>query len=448
MGIANYKENVNTTSSVKTQPAGEPETYKHNYNNNQVLPVNSLISHIEGTDWAIDYYSQDLEEHNDLTNLDSSSSGAYQHYTKIINLEIKITQGLTHSFETKSNISLVEGQGYMLPYIKPNIGDVFISKAGTHKAGLYTITNVERMSYEKKTAYLIAYRLVGVDTQLDEQLPLLESKVVRTYHFHRERLIEGQSPLLLTNESNQLKEIHRDLRESILYYFKSFFSLDDLSLVIPIKGNKIYDDYLVQYLLKVIELDECPERYRLSQLDYEKTPDLNEETIWSVLLKRDFDLLPHINHSMNFTPINQFKPVTALRSIFYTDINYVVSPTVSLYGNLSLGREIDLIGEDLIVDSKTTTTNLTAIEQNGGKTLPLIPTLDFSVSYVLPLDFYQNDNYSSVLEKTIREYLLKQPTSINHFHALIKQYRYWGLIEQYYFLPILFIIGKTLITRY
>jgi hypothetical protein len=160
MGIA--KHNPISAPSVKINiPKIEPKTYQGIVVDDKATAVKSLIAYVEGAPWTVNYYSQVVAEHNDLREIDAAEPDIYQQYTKINDLEIRVTTSLSESNDTQTGLMTVTGSGNMYGSVLPNVNDYFTTDSGDTKKGLFRVSNVERKSFNRDSIFYIDYTLVG-----------------------------------------------------------------------------------------------------------------------------------------------------------------------------------------------------------------------------------------------------------------------------------------------
>jgi hypothetical protein len=144
---------------------------------NRDTPRINLLTHIVGSSWVVDYYSQVLNTNSQLSGQQLSVSAVYQQYKKINNLEIKVTSALTSSQDEQKNMS-VTGEATLFPFIIPNDGDMFIADIGNGKKAVFTITRTTKLSIYKQACYTISYVL---DSESLIKIDDLNAKVVENY---------------------------------------------------------------------------------------------------------------------------------------------------------------------------------------------------------------------------------------------------------------------------
>ena len=85
----------------------------------------------------------------------------------------------------------------MYSFMVPNENDYFIAESNLARLGLFRITNVNRKTHEKESVYIIEYALEDQLTPDHDLFIDIHKKVVNTYFFSKQRLIENKNPILL-----------------------------------------------------------------------------------------------------------------------------------------------------------------------------------------------------------------------------------------------------------
>jgi len=217
MAIASHKPS-STPAITPSVPRVEPANYKSVIYSDDNIPLSSLIAYISGAPYTCDYYKQVVGEHNDLREIDPGQPNVYQQYELIHDLEVRVSNPLTSSYDTTTTITSVTGSGLIYPFMIPNVADYFVSDAGDNLKGLFRITSVERKNFSRDSAFYIEYEMVGYTDALQTLYSDLVSKVIREYHFSKERLIEGLQPILTTDSYHQTTNLKALYSEIVQYY--------------------------------------------------------------------------------------------------------------------------------------------------------------------------------------------------------------------------------------
>jgi hypothetical protein len=310
-------------------PAIEPASYESIIADDSQRPLNSLITYMEGSPWTVDYYNQIVTKDNDIRELDPGQVNIYQQYTKIANLEIRVTTALGNTQDTESGLVTVTGVALIYPFMVPNAGDMFVAEATEGRGGVYRVENVERKTFNRESAYSIEYQLVCYTDTDKTYYDNLEAKAIRTYFFDKNRLLEGLSPNLIPEDYKRLNDLNVFYAELCRFYFKTFYNHDYSTLIVPGQEVAIYDGFLVNYILKIVDTFDAPEVRQVKNLSNEREPFIIQNQFWDALLNRDIGILNTCNREMGLTTIKSFGLDPAFCGLRYTRLDYIVYPIVA-----------------------------------------------------------------------------------------------------------------------
>lgn len=448
MGIASHKPDA-TPPVTPGVPSVEPATYQSVIVDNNKTPLNSLIAYMEGAPWTVDYYSQVLSKHNDLRDHDPGQVNLYQQYSKIVGLEIRVTTPLTNSQDTESTLVTVTGNALTYPFMTPNVGDVFVGDAGGGRKGVYKLSNVERKTFNTNSVFSIDYELLGYVDVAKDRFNDLENKVTQTYYFSKERMLEGLSPTLVQTEYKQMLDLTMIWSDLCQFYFRTFYNREFSTLVLPGQESSIYDSFLVDYLLRIVDTFDAEEVRYIKNLTTENEPFMQQNQFWKVLFERDANLLAYCNREMGLTYVKAFGADPMMMGIRYTRIRYLVYPQHPDFSTFS--DKVPEVKPDAtfmaVVRASSRPASISALLtdtlalQNG--TVPFIKPLLEDSGYVFSLPFYEQGSQLSVLESLTLDYLKGNALSIDHLWKLVNQYPKWGRLEQFYYIPVLLTLIKA-----
>ena len=464
MPIASFKPEINTNIIVE-KPKINTKDYKGIVIDNKQTPLISLIAYIEGMPWQVTYYQQIIGEHNDLKELDASQSNVYQQYNKVNNLEIRVDNPLTVSQDQETSTVSSTGSAVVYPFLTPSVGDVFIASTFECRLSLFRVTSVERKSFNRLTAYLIEYDLVGFLSKDNDRYKDLENKVIRNYYFNKDRLVAGLSPILLTEDHEYLLDLNSSYSDMVTYYFRNFYSNKHGTLVIPGQKKPVYDSFLVKYLLAITSINDAKEVVKIKDISIDEDVYLSQPQLWSCMLNRSNENLPYLNKYMGLVNIYTFATLPTLPTIRFSGIDFLLYPITNLNhvdpesrSDIVINNDLDVfynilvdvqpkpISREKLVRVESHTGNLNEILDDSTSVInektPLIYPVLYDSCYVLSKNFYNNTDSKSILEKLVFDYLTQAPIDIKSLILVIKQYRHWGLLEQFYYIPLLMTLIK------
>lgn len=446
MAIASHKPS-STPNATPSVPRVEPQNYKSVIYSDDNIPLSSLIAYISGAPYTCDYYKQVVGEHNDLREIDPGQPNVYQQYELIHDLEIRVSNPLSSAYDGTTGITSVTGSGLVYPFMIPNIADYFVSDAGDNLKGLFRITSVERKNFSRDSAFYIEYEMVGYTDALQTLYSDLVSKVIREYHFSKERLIEGLQPILTTDSYQQTTNLKALYSEIVQYYFQTFYSSHYSTLVLPGQQYGIYDSFLVDYLFKIIDVFDAYEMRLIKQIAVDKDPFIAQPQFWQMLLNRDPQMLSYCNREMSLANKRVFNSNAFIHGIYFSNIDYIVYPTspdlTTRIADHPEAKTISLEELQEVTNVHGTLADLINNQYVGPTaTFPLIHLVTADTSYVLSNAFYDNTSGKSVLEILTKDYLNQQSIDLPMLTALAQAYRNLGRLEQFYYGPIIMTLIK------
>lgn len=429
-------------------PKVEPAAYKSVVVEDSVTPFESLMGYVSGSAWTVQYYSQLIAEHNDLRDHDPGQLGVYQQYTKIVNLEIRVTSPIDSSQDNDSALVKVTGSGTVFGYLIPNVGDLFVASVGDGENGLFRVIQVDRKNFNRNTVFGIDYELINYLSRDSERFSDLESKVNDTVYFDKSRAIDNASPVLQEEEyvqSRTLKEAYFDI---VKYYFSTFFSSAVGTLIVPGQTAVVYDGFLVNFIMKIVQGEDAPQIRHIAQLSMGQDVYLQQKTFWDCLLHRDADLLPLVCKTVGLVNCKTFSKNPTLKGLRFTRMEYVVYPTEidrTLTPNVEPHSTYDEF--KTLTDPGSGLGGLLDyvlnqdIQQNIA--VPYINKVIEQPTYVFSEAFYSDTPGQTVLEVQTMDYLKGKMLDVKKLTALAKQCRRWGRLEQFYYIPILLTLIKV-----
>lgn len=417
-------------------------------------PLSSLLTYIEGASWTVTYYSQVLGKDNDIRSQDIELSGVYQQYTEINAMELKVTSTLSTTQDTTTNRMMVSGSANVYPFIIPNVGDMFAADVGDGREGVFRITNSEKKSVLKESIYFIEYNLIYYSDSDKLRRDDLRAKSINSYFYIKDFLLHGQDPLLVKDDYGAYQELESLYSEIIQNYFKWFFNNEYKTIVIPGQSKVIYDHYLVEALLAILNTRDAPQLLHVRKLNVDDDKYLKQPQLWEALVNRDLSLLDLSNKTMGLVNAKCFNSNPMLNGVFYSGVNYVVYP-MRPEKLLNVGLQFPVKPLALESLEKVTSRSVRLDKLVGDKELDLrsnfvvnIKPVLMDKSYVLSDSFYITGQDMSALEIMTMDYLNKKALNPVLLLKVVKNYRNFGVIEQFYYLPIIMILISAIIRRY
>lgn len=428
-------------------PQIQPAAFKGIVYDDKTQPLQSLIAYVSGAPWSVDYYAQVVGEHNDLRELDSGQPGTFQQYQKTFSLEIRVNDPLASSYNTEQGITTVRGAGNIYPFMVPNVADCFVADAADNQKAIFRITQVDRKTFNRDSVYSVEYELIGYVENNRELYDSLESKVIRTYHFSKDRLLEGLHPTIKTEEYQKvmnLKVLYSDL---VQYYCKNFFNVVYGTLIIPGQLSAYYDPYLISFFLHLVSTDDAPEIRNIKEITTDREVYLSQPQFWTLMLNKDYVGKVYTNNTMGLVNKELFVKNSYVQGLAFSNIRYVVYP-ITADSSLFAGRfnDVQIQSMESLVDTSGQNGTIYSDADNtfeyAATTYKLIQEILVDDKYVLSNDFYAETTNQSVLEILVKDYLKGNALDLNLLYAVTDQYRKWKRLEQFYYGPILLALIK------
>lgn len=447
MSIAKRKPITEVVQTTASLPKVQPDSYKGVVYDDKNIPLVSLIAHITGAPWTVNYYSQIVGEHNDLREIDPGQSGIYQQYSKTVGLELRVEDALNSSYDTERGITTVTGSANVYPFMIPNVADYICAEAGANQYALFRVTQVDRKSFNRDSVHNIQYELIGYVEQNRELYDNIESKVVKSFHFSKDRLIEGLSPTLRTEDFHKvinLKSLYSDL---VKFYYKSFFDIRFGTLVIPGQEQPCYDSFLANYMSTLVETTDAPEIMSVRKIPTDRETYLSQPQFWDLLRNKDYNGKAYTNNKMGLVSKTLFNRNSYVQGLAFSNISYVVypdSPDTSAYiGTLQCIKPFVSATLTETIGQKNVEFTLTDNQlETDSRTYKLIHDVLVDDFYVLSAEFYNETAQQSMLEILVKDYLKGNTLDLNKLYAVSDTFRKWKRLEQFYYGPILMTLIK------
>lgn len=421
------------------------------------VPSSALLTWIEGSNWRVEYFSQVLGADNEPTPLDIHREAAYQQYRRIRDMDLKVTQPISFSQDSSTNVMTVTGAGMTYPFLVPNKGDMFIADVGDGRVGLFTVTQATRATILRDSVYSIEYTMTReLDrTHMDD----LESKTIEEFHYSQASLISGCGPFV--TEADKVRgEDYAKLRcELLSMYLTDFFSYEHNTLLVPDQLNQTYDHFLTRFFNRTIGTDEDKRVRRVRELNVSAEPIMGQPTIWDAVMRLDDMRLFGVPREAHCVSTAYFRGRPTLQAIGYTGIPRLVFPkgpssdVDSFYDMEHTRRPIGIpfhegrprrpTGE-YVSQAVRNPLWFQAGEPNSGdpwRVPPDIHPVVHDEHYVLSRAFYEeNPAEQSKLEQLVMQALKGEPLNLPQLDALLVSVREWDNLERFYYYPLLFVL--------
>jgi len=433
-----------TGGVVATQPKYKGVTVDTEY-----VSSSALMTHIEGSSWTVNYYSQVLGADSALAGQNVNRNTIYQQYKLIQGLELKVTSPLTSVQDQETKAFSIVGTANLYPCIIPNEGDMFLADIGDGREGIFRITLSERKAIFKDTSHTIEYILIDYSTP--ERIGDLNMKVIDTLVFVRDFLKHGQNPLLQVEDVKIINELQGYYGELIARYFKSFLSNEYKTLIIPGQEIPIYDHFLVKTVMSIFTTYDCPEIQNVRILNIDDDDIMKSTTIWDMLKAKDRKMHKFCIRQAGLVSTKDFIRDPMMEGIYHTGVKYVVYPLDPMLSvDYGMKHKEKAIAIQTLIDTPSQVTNLNdLLGGNGlsGLTLNEVQPINkvlIDDYYIFSQAFYDREPTGlSMLEVCTNEYLDDKAPNMANLLTLCSTAHAWNRLENFYYIPILLILIKA-----
>lgn len=241
-----------------------------------------LAGFIRGMRIRVTYYALKKQGgSNDQTALSdyTAERGAVTtEYTRILNQEIVLKEGLQFSFDGSKAASEIEYQALFYPGQQPNTGDKMLYELGPGQLVILTISLVEPLSPYQKTAYAISFSVQSFADHTD--IEALNGSTTSTFVWSPQ-MSYGTPYSVLTQDTYILLQFITAYRSELInYYFETFYDERLNSFARP---DGIYDPCCVRFMVNKISLRDTGRRCAILYRDLDK---LYPQSLWGRLESR------------------------------------------------------------------------------------------------------------------------------------------------------------------
>ena len=458
MAIVN--ENPVNPPQVPTNPNIRPREYRGITNDTKYSPLRALKTHIDGSPWEVEYFSQYLNEDNSVAAQNVNREAVYQQYARIKRMEIMVQSGLTASQDSQSREMSARGSAVTYPGIIPNEGDMFVADLWGNRRAIYTISNIEQLSIIADTCYSFDYQIVDYDSQI--RYADLVSKISKDMVFVRDFIYTNQRPYLVEAEYEFYQTGEQFLMDSQARYLKDFVNQQFKTFLIPDQNYFVYDPYQAEAVLRLIDGEQNPDKTFVRLQNCDSGYPYAIETMWDGLLCLNGANRDSWATRLGIIESSSFNHQPLFASIRWSGIDAVYHALGNSDFAGTLPADFYLIdfgsGEQLREGSlrplfqKLPTNQViqqTLLGDAGPTTESSLPSpvLTYPVStdacYVFTEAFYNNTDNQSVLEIQTNRALAGVTLSRADLLQLIKASYRWTMLDRFYYLPVLWVLVRT-----
>lgn len=422
------------------------------------VPPNSLLTHVEGASWTVDYYNQVIDLDQETSDLQLNQKAVYQQYKLIRHMELKVTGELQQSQDETTRNMIITGSATLYAGCVPNNGDVFLADIGDGRVGVLTVTRTEKKSFLKGTVYGLEYMLR--DYLTPQYRDDLAKKVVKDSTFVRDFIHYGQNPVLSDTEFTQVSGLNSGYKHILLQYIHDFFNIEYQTLTLPDQNNVTYDPFMVVSLLSTLDNSISNTIMKIRALNTDSSTRYKENNFWSCLVALDGDSLNLCFQKAGLVSALTFIDGPMFDGIAYSGVQDVVFPLEKT--NLEVVNGQYCVNDPLVpgrllrsqprfndirrvlVNTELNGFHMASDEPVGIDALPDIHPVNKDDYYVLSKAFYdQSYEGLSKLEQLTLSAMTGEAINKTALLKLVKTCKNWNNLERFYYVPILLILIKV-----
>lgn len=414
-------------------------------------PKETILAHVEGMSWTIDYYSQVLGRDSGAAGQGLGTDPQFQQYKLIKGMEIKVTTALTPTQDTDTKVMEEDGSATVYPPVIPNKGDMFVADLLDGRLGIFEIVNSQRLAIFREACHSIDYKLIsfGEKTRLDD----LARKTIQTAYFEKDFIYHGQNPILVGDDYENVQFLRRNYGTLITQYFKRFYSKEYGTLIMPDQTSVVYDAFLVRAIFQHLSTWDARELTTLRQLNCDDDQVMSADSIWTVLVERNRALIPDAFHQVGYVGAKSFTYNPIFEGIRYSGVDQVIYPLDPMVRvdnqqtqNVKAAGEFVPVRRDVM--NRKPLSSLINASQDDQTKIGIKDTFEDSY-YVFSKAFYENDRTTadaqSKLELCVQDYLDGSEIDFSRVRELVEASARWDSVNSFYFIPVLIILIKAVI---
>lgn len=432
--------------------------YKHSVVDAKVTPLAALLTHVEGSTWVVDYYSQVLGSDEEATPWQPHQAAVYQQYRLIKGYAMKLQGSLSIGSDPTSHEMTVTGTALIYPRLKPNYGDMFIADVGDGLAGMFVIGQPTKKTILTDTAYEVPFTMARIATA--EITSELNNCVVDTGYFNKDFLLYGQNPVLTGGATQALQTVNQIQQTLFTRWVTDFYSREFKTFLVPEQDGPCYDSFLTHFMFQIFDRNANPLFRKARELNCAGIPVLEVTSFWSAIVELDRTLLYSAFTNANRLSTTYQGGFPYMDGIIHSGIDTMVAPTsggslvdaqyqyqgsATIIGlDMQNPTPTDLVAAQTLLLSKLNTYSTeypTETSNDISMTSPTVPVIRNIASndrYVLTQAFFDGDVAGMTkLERLLDQYFNEQRTPLAALFAFCDCALTWRPLERFYYIPIL-----------
>lgn len=447
MPIARPNHIALATPQVEEAPKLTDSQYRHAVVDSQYTPSNSLLTHLPGMKWSVDYYHQVLGRDEEPSPFDPTQSSPYQQYRRIVKYEILLQGSLSDDIDPETAVTTTTGNAIIYPGLVPIQGDAFIMDAGDGRACQCTVTSIRRLSMFRDTAYELVFQISRYMDQVIEDE--INSRVVKTVYFHKDFLQYGQNPFLIQEDHEATKNIAKYMDNLIEYWTQRYWVPAFNTFLVPSQWGHCYDPYFMDFIVDLLPLQDHNEYRNMRLINCNDFNLTRQIPVWTMLFKRDPFILNTMFKQSGLLSAKAFSNAPLYNGVFYSGVDNVVAPKIVDHGygindhdySTSYGWSMCSCtcggGESEGLGFKS---DETLADGTVGMDLPILFKDDY---YVFTAAFYAGDEANmSAFERLLWRLTNGEPVNSVELVPFYKSINRWSKLDQFYLIPTLILLMK------
>jgi len=404
--------------------------YAHSLVDPRVEAPTALLNHVQGRSYTCDYYSQVLGAGEEPKEFQLSQSPVYQPYEKIEGFELKLSSALSVS-QDQNNAFTVTGTALIYPSVIPNVGDVIIGALADGRLAQFSVSSVDVKTLYRQTVYEINFIMARMMTQ--EISTILNTMVVKVYRFVYDFARYGRNPLVIKTDYLSLQELLKLEKPLLNYWVKKFFSFEWNTFLVPEQASSTHDPYVTKTLRALFDIKDHLRFGDLRATNLDGSDLEHCTTIYDALLNRDKVSLEVSAQKCRLIPTRAFPTGSQYDGIRYAGYTMLVVPETS-----------DIVVDPCLCPCTPVTALIRSQDYVTNETYPSTT----NGYYVFSEAFYEQQAPYTTLEALAWDYLNGRSISFVQISALMQSCRTWPALEQYYLIPVLFILSRAAVRGY
>lgn len=441
------------------EPFVSEQPYRSSVVDSERTPVSSLLPYIKGAPWKVEYYRQLITLDEELQAGAATRESVYQQYQLIKDFELRVQSGLDASFREEEGVHEMSGTAVIYPSFIPNKNDTFVADLFDGRIGLLSVTGVRQKNIFQDSTYEIDYEVIQF---LDDRKALeLKGKVVKTTVFIRDFALNGQNPVVLEEEYQQIQRLRQGLGILQKQYFWGLYNQETQTIPIPKQRAGTYDPYLMGFFDHAFPIQDRQTDRPITRYVVEGDAGFKAKTLWDLLAEGSNAYEGFITKEFDTIGTNYLRSYPVINGIGFSRLERVLYPKGMAFNSSYLAGQPHEVDHKRL-DSPYSDAELGEMELlyavrrkilNGmgdihpmNLYVPPIHPVGIDDYYVLTEYFYNKAQYGqSLLELETRKYIEGQHLDIPTLVMLMDNVPNWGPMEQFYYIPLMiFLIRKAI----